>query len=129
MRVFITTLVAAALSGLVLSAQTPGDATKGKTTYTERKCGTCHRTTDADQTGGKLATVLGDTAGKLSDADIRKWLTDPAAMEKSLPKKPPMPMSAYLKSLNPPLSQTEISNLVAYVRTLAPKAGPEPASR
>ena len=39
-----------------------------------------------------------------------------------------MPMSAFLKTLNPPLSQAEVSNLVAYLRTLpAAKPGPAPA--
>jgi cytochrome c2 len=123
MRTLIVTAVGIALSGLGLAAQTHGDAAKGKATYVERKCGVCHKTTKDDEKGGKMSTVLADTVGKLSDADIREWLTDPAKMEKSLPKKPPMPMSGFVKGLNPPLSQAEISNLIAYLRTLQEAKG------
>jgi hypothetical protein len=66
-----------------------------------------------------MSTVLADTVGKLSEADIKSWLTDAAKMEAKLPKKPPIPMSGFLKGLKPPLSEAEVANLVAYVRTLA----------
>jgi cytochrome c2 len=129
MRTLIVTAVGIALSGLGLAAQGHGDAAKGKTTFVERKCGVCHKTTKDDATGGKMSTVLGDVVGKMSDADIRDWLTDPAKMEKSLPKKPPMPMSSFVKTLNPPLSPAEISNLIAYLRTLPETKGGVPPSR
>ena len=89
MRTLIVTFVGIALCGLVVAAQAHGDAVKGKATFTERKCGVCHRTTEADEKGGKLATVLGDVVGKLSDADIRKWLTDTATMEKTAAEEAP----------------------------------------
>jgi cytochrome c553 len=121
MRTVIVTLVGIALCGLVVSAQAAGDAAKGKVAYGERKCATCHKTTTDDEKGGKMSTVLAESTAKLSAADIKSWLTDPAKMEAKLPKKPPMPMSGFLKAQKPPLSEPEIANLVAYIRTLPAK--------
>jgi cytochrome c2 len=76
MRAVIVSLVGIALCGSVMAAQSAsdlakGDAAKGKAIYVERKCATCHRTDKADDKGGKMSTVLGDTVGKLSPAEIR----------------------------------------------------------
>jgi cytochrome c2 len=116
MRRLIVTFVGIALCGAVLAAQ--GDAAKGKVAFTERKCATCHRINKEDEKGGKMSTILADTVGKLSAADLKSWLTDTAKMEAKLPKKPIMLMSAYLKTQKPPLSEAEVTNLVAYLRTL-----------
>jgi cytochrome c553 len=123
MRTLIVTFVGIALCGSAMAAQSGGDAAKGKIAYAERKCATCHKTTKDDEKGGKMSTVLADTVGKLSAADIKSWLTDTAKMEAKLPKKPVMAMSAYLKTLKPPFSEAEVADLVAYVRTL-PAAKP-----
>jgi cytochrome c553 len=121
MRSVIVTVVGIAVFGVGVAAQ--GDAAKGRTIYVDRKCGTCHKTDKADEKGGKLSTVLSDTVGKLSPEEIRSWLTDTSKMEAKLPKKPPMPMSAFLKTLKPPLSDADVTNLIAYLRTL-PTAKP-----
>jgi mono/diheme cytochrome c family protein len=121
MRKLIVTFVGIALSGLVVSAQGAGDAVKGKAAYADRKCATCHRLNQEDLKGGKMSTVLGDTVAKLSAADIKTWLTDAAKMEAKLPKMPVVKMSSFLKGLKPPLSDEEVANLVAYVRTLPVK--------
>lgn len=118
MRTFIVTIAGIALGGSIMAAAPGGDAAKGKATFTERRCGVCHKTTKDDEKGGKMSTVLGDVVGKMSADDIRNWLTNTAKMESTLPKKPAMPMSAYLKTLKPPLSDTEITNLIAYLQTL-----------
>jgi cytochrome c2 len=120
MKRLIVTVVGMALSGSVMAAQGGGDAAKGKTTYTERNCATCHKTTKDDAKGGQMSTVLADTVGKLSDEDIKSWLTDTEKMEAKLPQKPPMPMSAFLKTLKPALTNAEVANLIAYLRTLPP---------
>jgi cytochrome c553 len=122
MRKLIVALVGVAVCGLVVVAQAGGDAAKGKTIYADRRCGVCHKTTKDDANGGKLSTVLADTVGKLSVADLKGWLTDAAKMETKLPKKPPMPMSVFLKGLKPALSEAEVANLIAYVQTLPAKA-------
>lgn len=46
-------------------------------------------------------------------------MTDTAAMEAKLPKPPVARMSAFIKNLKPALSEAEVANLVAYLRTLA----------
>ena len=98
MRAVIVSLVGSALCGAVMAAQSAsdlakGDAAKGKATYAERKCATCHRTDKADDEGGKMATILGDTVAKLSPAELKSWLTDTADMEAKLPKPPAVKMS------------------------------------
>jgi Cytochrome c2 len=127
MRTLIVSLVGIALCGSVMAAQSAsdlakGDAVKGKAVYTQRKCATCHRTDKADDKGGKLSTILGDTVAKLSPVEIKSWLTDTAAMEAKLPKPPVAKMSAVIKNLKPALTEAEVANLVAYLKTLPAKS-------
>lgn len=96
-------------------AQTP-DAKKieaGKTAFGAQKCGTCH---SIGGSGGKLASALDGVAKKLTEADIKKWLTNPAELEAKLPKKPAMPMSTYLKTHK--LTDPDVDALVAYMLSL-----------
>jgi mono/diheme cytochrome c family protein len=99
----------------VLGAQAPDPkkVAAGKTAYDAQKCNTCHQVKGQ---GGKLASALDDPAKKLTEPDIRKWLTDTAAMEAKLPKKPPMPMSVFLKQHK--LTPADVDNLTAYLLTL-----------
>lgn len=123
MRGVIITFLGIALCGTVLAAQgDKGNAAKGKATFVERKCTMCHRTDKDDAKGGKISTILADTVGKLSPADLKAWLTDTAAMEAKLPKPPTAKMSAFVKNLKPALSDEEVANLVAYLKTLPPKS-------
>ena len=127
MRAFIVTVVGLALCGSALAAQgtrdmAKGDAAKGKVAFADHKCATCHKINKDDDKGGKLSTILADHVGKLSNADLKSWLTDTAKMEAALPKKPPMPMSGFLKMQK--LSEADVANLVAYLRTLAPAGTP-----
>jgi cytochrome c2 len=127
MRAVILSVVGVALCGSVMAAQSAsdlakGDAVKGKAVYAERKCATCHRTDKADDKGGKMSTVLGDTVGKLSPAEIKSWLTDTAAMEAKLPKPPIVKMSGFIKNLKPALTEADVANLVAYLKTLPAKS-------
>ena len=85
----------------------------GQKLYDTEKCGTCHQIKGV---GGKLSTALDGVSRKFSEADIRKWLTTPAAMEAKLPKKPAMPMSTYLKSHK--LADADIDALTAYMLSL-----------
>ena len=118
MQRFVITLIGIAVAGTVVLAQA-GDPEKGKAAFVEHKCGTCHKTTKADEKGGKMSTVLGDTVGKLSAADLKAWLTNTATMEAKLPAKPKVLMSSYLKNQN--LTDADVANLVAYVKTLPGK--------
>jgi cytochrome c2 len=121
MRAVIITFVGIVLCGTALAAQDKGDAAKGKATFTERKCTMCHRTDKDDAKGGKISTILADTVGKLSAADLKSWLTDTATMEAKLPKPPAAKMSAFIKNMKPALSDAEVANLVAYLKTLPAK--------
>ncbi len=85
----------------------------GKAAYTTYKCATCHQ---IKGTGGKLASALDGVATKLSAADIKKWLIDPAAMEAKLPTKPKMLMSTNLKTKK--ITPAEFEALEAYLATL-----------
>ena len=127
MRTIIVSLVGIALCGSVMAAQSAsdlakGDAAKGKAVYVERKCATCHRTDKADDKGGKMSTILGDTVAKLSPAEIKSWLTDTAAMEAKLSKPPVAKMSGFIKNLKPALTEADVANLVAYLKTLPAKS-------
>ena len=119
MRILVVTFIGVLACGAAASARGAGDAAKGKTAYANRKCAMCHKTDASDTKGGKVGAVLGDTVGKLSAADLKSWLTDTAAMEAKLPKKPSMSMSGYLKNQKPPLGEAEVADLVAYLQTLA----------
>lgn len=121
MKKLIVTVAGVVFAGLVVFAQGSGDPAKGKAVFADRHCGTCHKTDKDDAKGGKMSTVLADTVGKLSPADLKAWLTDTAKMEAKLPKKPPVLMSTYLKGQKTPLSDAEVTNLVAYLRTLPAK--------
>ena len=114
-RVLGITIALVFFTGFTAGAQAP-DAAKvaaGKTAYTTQKCSTCHA---IGGVGGKLASALDGVGKKLTEADIRKWFTDAAAMEAKLPKKPTMPMSAFLKTHK--LTPADIDNLTAYMQSL-----------
>lgn len=118
MQRFVITMVGIAIAGAVVCAEA-GDPDKGKAAFTEHHCGMCHKTTTADEKGGKMATVLSDSVGKLSPADLKGWLTDTATMEAKLPAKPKVLMSSFMK--NQKLTDADVANLVAYLKTLAAK--------
>ena len=121
MRIIVGSVMVVAL-GLTLSvrahgaAPVQGDAAKiaaGKTAFATQKCGTCHMVNKA---GGKTASALDGIGGKLSAADIKKWLTSTAEMEAKLPKKPTASMATWMKSKK--LSDADVDALVAYMASL-----------
>jgi mono/diheme cytochrome c family protein len=101
-----------AAMGTLASAQ-GAKAEAGKQLYATQKCATCHQIAGV---GGKLASALDGVGAKLTEADIRKWMTAPAQMEAALKTKPKMPMSTYMKSKK--LSDADIDALVAYMMSL-----------
>ena len=114
-RAIIGVIGVALMSGSALvSAQ--GDAAKiaaGKAAYDTQKCSTCHQVKGV---GGKVSTALDGVGGKLSEADIKKWLTDPASMEAKLAKKPTMSMAGFMKTHK--LTDADLDALVAYMLSL-----------
>lgn len=93
-------------------AQAP-DAKKleaGQKVYVAQKCSVCHAIKNS---GGKSASALGGVGAKLTEVDIRKWLTHTAEMEAKVTPKPKMSMTAYMK--NRKLATTDVDALVAFL--------------
>ncbi len=120
MRQFIGAMVVAvSLAGTGVSGQAPDPklANDGKKLYATYKCDKCHLIGGRGSKKGPLDGV----AAKLSAADIKKWLTQPAEMEAKLEKKPKGTdaMSYALKTKG--IEPGEIDALVAYMLTLTKK--------
>jgi len=83
---------------------------KGEALYGAQKCMTCH----AIAGKGNKNNPLDKVGAKLSAADIREWIVNPAEMAKKSKStgKPPMP-AKYSK-----LAPAEIDALVAYMQSL-----------
>ena len=97
----------------LLLAQDAAKVAVGKTAYDTQKCATCHQI--AGQ-GGKTGAALDGVGKKLTEADVRKWLTATAEMEAKLPAKPKVLMSTYMKSHK--LTDPDLDGLVAYLMSL-----------
>ncbi len=95
-----------------LAAQDAAKIAAGKKVYTDQKCSTCHAIAGV----GQKMYPLDGVGKKLSADDTKKWITDPAAMEAKLPKKPPMLMSAAMKTKK--LTDADVDALVAYMQSL-----------
>jgi mono/diheme cytochrome c family protein len=91
--------------------QAQASAEEGKKQYEALKCANCHKIAGV----GKLYPLDG-VATKLKAEDIKKWLTQPAEMEKKLAKKPTVTMSGWMKTKK--FTPEQIDALVAYMLTL-----------
>jgi mono/diheme cytochrome c family protein len=115
----VLTMTAAMVVGMlwggagVASAQAPDPAkvALGKKTFEGTKCTKCHGQDGKNTKDPKLSLVDGQIA-KLSAADIRKWIVEPAEMTAKLPKKPKEPMKKF------DLSDAQVDALVAYIQSL-----------
>jgi mono/diheme cytochrome c family protein len=93
------------------SAGQAADAVKkGQEVYQAQKCSMCH----AIGGKGNKQNPLDGVGAKLSEADLRQWIVDPATMtaKSKSTKKPPMP-SKWSK-----LPAAELDALVAYMHSL-----------
>jgi mono/diheme cytochrome c family protein len=108
----ITALAVPAASAL---AQTPDPklVATGEKLYATLKCSTCHAIKGV---GGKASVPLDGVGKKLSEADLRAWLVDPAAMEAKLKAKPKVSMAGWMKKQK--LTAADINALVAYMLSL-----------
>jgi cytochrome c2 len=93
-----------------IRAQDAKKVETGKTLFTSKQCTMCHQIAGK----GNKMNVLDGVASRISAADMRKWLTNPAEMEAKLTKKPPLKMS----SKKAALKDSEVDDLVAYLQTL-----------
>ena len=86
----------------VIAAAQGGDAEKGKAVYDAQKCKMCHSIAGV----GNKKSPLDGVGGKLSEADIKKWVTEPKSMKAGTM------MKAYK------LSEADLNNLLAYMASL-----------
>jgi mono/diheme cytochrome c family protein len=109
MKLFVTMVAGVFVLGVSASAQDAQMIEAGKKVYEAQKCATCHMIAGK---GNKLYPLDG-VGSKLSAADIRLWITNPAEMEKKLPKPPTLKMSRKYNLKDP-----DLNALVAYLESL-----------
>lgn len=88
------------------------DPARGAKVYTDQKCGVCHSVAGKGNTKGPLD----DVGGRLTAADIREWMINPAAMTAKTKAARKPPMRAY-----PNLPKQELDDLTAYMLSLKKK--------
>jgi cytochrome c2 len=93
-----------------LAAQDPKQVDTGKQLFSAKGCPKCHQIAGK----GNKVNKLDGVASKLSEADMRKWLTSPADMEAKLDHKAKITMSSKKVSLK----AAEVDALIAYLQTL-----------
>jgi mono/diheme cytochrome c family protein len=98
------------LSVAAVIAQDTKQVDAGRQLFTSKGCTKCHQVAGR----GNKTNVLDGVASKVSAADMRRWLTNPAEMEAKLDHKPKIKMS----SKKAPLTNSDIDALVAYLETL-----------
>jgi cytochrome c2 len=104
-------LVATALTAVtVLAVQEASPVELGRRVYERQKCATCHQIAKR----GNSRHPLDGVASRLTAEELRRWLTNPAAMEAALPRMPALRMS----TMNYRLNAKELDTLVAYLQTL-----------
>ena len=111
--VFTSVLAMTAMATAPLAGAAGQDAAavqKGEALYGAQKCMTCH----AISGKGNKNNPLDKVGAKLSAADTREWIVNPAEMAKKSKStgKPPMP-AKYAK-----LAPAEIDALVSYMQSL-----------
>jgi mono/diheme cytochrome c family protein len=99
------------MSGAAVWAQDAQKVAQGQKIYQDLKCATCH---SIEGKGSKMSPLDG-VGSKLSAADLKMWLTDPAAMHAKMKTKPKVAM----KKVERP--DAELDVLVAYLQTLKKK--------
>jgi mono/diheme cytochrome c family protein len=109
-RLFVLMSVVA-LAGLAATAS--AQDSKGAQVYAAQKCSICHSIAGKGQAKGPLD----DVGSKLSAAEIKEWIVDPAAMttKAKATRKPAMP-SKYAS-----LPKDDLDALVAYLSSLKKK--------
>jgi mono/diheme cytochrome c family protein len=101
------------VSLLLAQAPAPAEVVAGRRVYDAKKCATCHMVAGE----GNIRFSLDHVASRLSETDIRRWLTDTAEMERALPVQPAVRMSEWLES-NRKISDADRDALIAYLSSL-----------
>ena len=111
-RLVLTLVAMTVLMGPSLLAQDAKKIEAGKQLYNAKECAKCHMIAGKGNKIGKLDGV----ATKVNAADMRKWLTNPVEMEKTLDHKPKVKMSSKIDTMK--LKDADIDALVEYLQTL-----------
>jgi mono/diheme cytochrome c family protein len=113
MRTGLLVLVMLGLPGAA-AAQTPDQAAieKGIKVYAEQKCAVCHSIDGK----GNVKGPLDDVGLRLSAADVREWMINPADITKRTKAERKPYMRAY-----PKLAKDDLDAIVAYMLSLKKK--------
>jgi mono/diheme cytochrome c family protein len=104
----IAVAVALVCAGATASAQDKAKVDQGVALFTSQKCSMCHAVAGKGNAKGALDGV----GAKLSEADIRAWLTDPEGMRtKTSATRTPVMKKA-------PLNPGQVDALTAYLLSL-----------
>ncbi|HYT77075.1 MAG TPA: cytochrome c [Vicinamibacterales bacterium] len=115
-RVLIAGAAMLALVAFSSVASAQDKAEKGAKVFADQKCSMCHSIAGKGNPKGSLD----DVGSKLTPAEIRQWITDPAAMatKAKADRKPPMStMAAKFKAI----PKEDLDSLVAYLSSLKKK--------
>ena len=105
-------MCAIALTVCVAGTASAKDAVdKGQKLFTEQKCALCHSIAGK----GNAKGALDEVGSKLTEAEIREWLTDAKAMTAKTKAERKPEMKAYT------LAKDDVDSLVAYMTTLKKK--------
>lgn len=96
------------LSMLLAAGTASAQPEKGKQVYAAQKCNVCHSISGVGNKKGELDKV----GAKLSESDIRSWITSAPDMAAKAKAERKPPMKAYT------LPKDELDALVAYLQTL-----------
>jgi len=112
MRGTFVLLFGLVIAGASAVAQDAGQIEAGRKLYERERCATCH------QIGGRGNRLfpLDGVGARLSVADIRRWFTHTAEMERALPKRPAILMSSRKYAFK----DADLDALVAYLASLKP---------
>ena len=94
-----------------LSAQDAAQIERAKKVYVEKKCANCHSIAGK----GNKKGPMDDVGTRLSEADIRAWLTNPVEMT----KKTKSDRKPVMKATN--LTGAALDDMVAYMLSLKKK--------
>lgn len=111
MRRILISMALVMFAVVTVGAQDAKKVAAGKSVYDKNGCAKCHQ---IEGKGSKMSPLDG-VGSKLSAADIKQWITDPAAMTAKLPKKP----AAAMKKVDLPAA--DVDNLVEYMLSLKKK--------
>jgi mono/diheme cytochrome c family protein len=90
----------------------PAKVKAGMALYATLKCSTCHSIAGE----GNKRYPLDGVGSKMSEADIRLWMTAPADMEAKLKEPPRLKMSTAMRSKK--MTDADVDAVVAYMLSL-----------